>query len=223
MMPAIYSTLKITANVVTDTKAEVRASGKALKSPGFLDILGIKDDSKIEIPFLKIGDNLELYGKNPVRLEKKLTQPPNRYNFDSLIKDLDDLKIGRPSTLGELCSKITSKSYVEMRGNVFHPTDLGKEITNFLKKYFSFMDYHYTANMEKKLDLIAEGKLDHIQMLHEFYEPFKKELYNAYIKQGGYICKLCDSPMTNRKSKDGRAFIGCTNYPNCKNILKSNY
>ena len=95
--------------------------------------MGIKDDSKIEIPFLKIGDNLELYGKNPVRLEKKLTQPPNRYNFDSLIKDLDDLKNRTcPSTLGELCSKITSKSYVEMRGHVFHPTIfLGKEIIIF--------------------------------------------------------------------------------------------
>jgi len=87
MLPAVYSTLKLTAHVSNNKKLEVKASGKALKSRGFLDVLGINDQNKIEIPFLNKGDKLNLFGSNPVRMEKKQTQPSPRFSEDKLIRE----------------------------------------------------------------------------------------------------------------------------------------
>lgn len=217
MMPAVYNTLKVTAHVKNDKSAEVKASGKALSSEGYLRILGIVDDSKIEIPQLKVGEDLELAGNRPVRMEKKQTQPPARFSEDKLIKELVNKNIGRPATYAELLSKITSRNYVEKQGNVFHATDLGKKITDELAKFFTFMDYDYTAKMEQQLDEIESGKINHIDMLKKFYPSFKQELNKAYINHGASICDQCDSPMIIRTSRmDGSKFLACTGYPKCR-------
>jgi len=218
MVPAVYSTLKVTAHVRDDQAAEVKASGKALKSPGFMEILGITDESKIEIPVLTKGDELSLFGKNPVKMEKKRTQPPPRINLDELIKDLEHKKIGRPSTFAELVSKITSRNYVEKKGNVFYPTELGKKITSVLSDYFTFMDYNYSANLEELLDGIAAGKINHIDMLKKFYPDFKSELDRAYLGHGGTLCDKCGSPMVIKTAKaTGEKFVACTGFPTCRN------
>jgi DNA topoisomerase-1 len=218
MMPAVYNTLKVTAHVKEDTSAEVKASGKALKSKGFLEILGIDDDSKIEIPNLNKGDELQLASKFPVRMEKKQTQPPPRYSEDKLIKQLEEKQIGRPATYAELLSKLSSRNYVERRGSVFHATDLGKKITDILSEFFSFMDYNYSAKMEKQLDEIEGGKLNHIDMLKKFYPDFKKEIDKAYIGHGGTLCDKCCSPMSTRTVKEsGEKFLACSSYPKCRN------
>ena len=218
MAPAAYNTLKVTAHVKGDKQAEVKASGKALKSAGFLDILGVTDDSKIEIPNLSVGDVLNLFGKLPVRLEKKQTQPPPRYSEDKLIKELVNKNIGRPATYAELLSKITARNYVEKKGNVYHATDLGKKITDVLTDFFAFMGYDYTAKMEQQLDEIESGKVDHVAMLKKFFPDFKKELDKAYLAQGGTLCDKCGSPMAVRTAKaDGSKFLACSAYPKCKN------
>jgi len=219
MLPAVYNTLKVTAHVKGDKTAEVKASGKALNSPGYLEILGVVDDSKIEIPLLAVGDSLKLVNNRSVKLEKKSTQPPPRYSEDKLIKELVNKNIGRPATYAELLTKITARNYVEKKGNVYHATPLGKKITDELNKYFTFMDYNYTAKMEQQLDEIETGKVDHIDMLKKFFPEFKKELDSAYLDHGSQMCKKCGSPMVTRKSKSGDTFLGCSAFPKCKNIV----
>lgn len=219
MMPAIYDTMKVTAHVQGDTTHEVKASGKALKSKGFLEVLEVQDDSKIEIPALKVGDILNRHGKIPVQLEKKSTQPPPRYSEDKLIKELVNKSIGRPATYADLLSKITTRNYVEKKGSVFHATDLGKKITDELHQFFTFMDYDYTAKMEQQLDEIENGKINHIDMLKKFYPEFKKELDKAYLGHGATMCPKCDRPMSVRTTKTGDKFLGCSGYPKCKHTI----
>jgi len=215
-MPAVYQTLKITAHIKGDKTAEVKASGKALSSKGYLEMLGDEDNSKIEIPILTVGDILTHFGKSPVKMEKKETQPPPRYSEDKLLKELEAKNIGRPATYADLLSKITTRNYVEKKGNVYHATPLGKKITNELTQFFTFMDYNYTAKLEKQLDEIESGKLDHIEMLKKFYPAFKQELDKAYLGHGGCLCEKCGSPMATRKAKNGNTFLGCSQYPKCK-------
>jgi DNA topoisomerase-1 len=218
MMPAIYSTLKITAHVNGDQQAEVKASGKALKYKGYLEVLGGADDSKIEIPNLIKGDICTLYGTKPVKIERKQTQPLPRFSEDKLIQELDSKGIGRPATYADLLSKICTRNYVEKDGNVYHATDLGKKITDILKESFKFLDYNFTSKMEEELDLIASGKLNHIDMLKKFYPPFKKELNAAYVKRGSQLCEKCTSPMAIRTvKKTGEKFLSCTSWPKCNN------
>jgi len=219
MQPAIYDTLKVTAHIQGDKTHEVKASGKALKSKGYLEILGIRDDSKIEIPMLHVGEVLKLFGKIPVQLEKKSTQPPPRYSEDKLIKELDNKNIGRPATYADLLSKITTRNYVEKKGQVFHATELGKKITDELSQFFTFMDYDYTAKMEHQLDEIEHGKVNHIDMLKKFYPAFKVELNKAYLGHGATMCSKCESPMSVRTTKTGDKFLGCSGYPKCKNTI----
>jgi len=218
MMPAVYDTLKVTAHVVGDPSAEVKASGKALKSKGYLEMLGGDDGSKIDIPALNKGDILQHWGKAPVKLEKKQTQPPPRYSLEKLLKELEAKNIGRPATYAELVTKITARNYVEQKGNVFHATDLGKQITDELLKYFTFMDYDYTAKMESQLDEIENGKVNHIDMLKKFYLEYKPQLNQAYTGHGANLCDQCGSPMIVRTAKhDGSSFYACTAYPKCRN------
>jgi DNA topoisomerase I len=227
MMPAVYDTLAVTAHPTNNSATKVKASGKALKIKGYLEILGVSDAGSIDIPNLTIGQTVQLDGgKNPIKMEKKQTQPLPRYSEDKLIKELVNKNIGRPATYAELLSRITLRNYVEKRGQVFHATDLGKTITDELKKYFTFMDYNYTAKMEQQLDEIECGKINHIDMLKKFYPGYKNELNQAYIGHGTDECNLCGSPMVIRKSKtNGSSFLACTAFPKCRNtkpIIKTN-
>lgn len=218
MEPAVYDTMKVTIQVKDSKKHFLKASGKALKNKGFLEILGITDDSKIDIPALTKGQELILTGKAPVSCEKKMTQAPGRYSEDTLIKMLVTKSIGRPATFAEILSKICSRNYVEKHGNVYHATDLGKTVTDSLAQFFSFMQYDYTSDMEQKLDLIEQGTTDSVKMLNEFYLPFKKELDKAYLNFGSTPCEKCESPMVSRVVQaTGDKFLGCSNYPKCKN------
>ena len=227
MMPAVYDTLVVTAHPTGDTDTKVRASGKALKIKGHLEVLGITDAGSIDIPNLTVGQTVQLdTGKNAIKMEKKQTQPPPRYSEDKLIKELVNKNIGRPATYAELLSRITLRNYVEKKGQVFHATDLGKTITDELIKYFTFMDYNYTAKMEQQLDEIESGKINHTDMLKKFYPGYKDELNQAYIGHGTEECNLCGSPMVVRTAKaNGSTFLACTAYPKCRNtkpILKTN-
>ncbi|CAB4197034.1 TopA Topoisomerase IA [uncultured Caudovirales phage] len=218
MTPAVYNTLAVTAHPKDEASAKVKAYGKALKDKGYLEIFGVDDMGSIDIPNLSVGDIVTLSGKSPIKVEKKSTQPPPRFSQDKLIKELVNKNIGRPATYADLLSKITTRSYVEKRGNVYHATDLGKKITDILVSYFTFMDYNYTASMEAKLDEIEKGKEDHINMLKKFYPSFKQELDKAYVNNGGILCDKCNSPMSVRTVKaDSSKFLACSAYPRCRN------
>ena len=210
MAPAVYNTLKVTVASKSDSSLELKASGKALKSKGFLEVLGVNDDSKIEIPNLKKGDLVDLSSDKAVKLERKQTQPPARYSEDKLIKELVNKNIGRPATYADLLSKITSRNYVEKKGNVYHATELGKKITDILTQFFTFMDYNYTADLESKLDLIENGKEDKLEMLKKFYQVFAQEMHNAYAAyvKDRHLCKKCNHFMMERNGKYGK-FYAC--------------
>lgn len=218
MMPAVYDTLTVTAHPEGSPASKVRASGKALKDKGFLAIFGSDDFNTIDIPSVTMKEIVNLVGKGDLKVEKKSTQPPPRFSEDKLIKELVNRNIGRPATYAELLSKITSRLYVEKKGNVYHATDLGKTVTDELTKFFTFMDYNYTAKMEQQLDEIEGGKVNHTDMLKKFFPEFKKELDKAYINHGGVLCDLCGSPMATRTTKaDGSKFLACSAYPKCRN------
>jgi len=212
-IPAKYSTRKVTFRSKKDNSIAIKSSGKCLVEANFLDILELKDNSKIEIPLLSINDEINLANPKAVVLEKKKTQPPARYNLSKLLKELENKGIGRPSTYAELLSKIESRNYVERKNNVYYPTELGKKITDLLIENFSFMDYEFTAKVEEDLDKIALGKLSYLEMMEKFYPLFNSEIKKAYKKSDLELCPKCDNPMAI--SKDGKSKF-CSNYKKCK-------
>lgn len=218
MTPAIYSTLQIKLAGIKNPELIFKVAGKALKTPGFLAIFGEKKTGVIELPLVSEKEPVKL-DKESVKAEQKFTQPPSRYNDATILEDLDAKGIGRPATYANIIKTITARNYVEKQGNTFIPTKLGREITELLEQSFSFVDSNYTSKMEAKLDQIADGKLNCLDMLNEFYDAFKKQLDAAYTKDGHDIC-TCGGVLFTRKSRTGNEFIGCSNYPNCR-ITKS--
>jgi len=220
MNPAVYNNVVVT--ISTSSGHLLKAHGRTLKYKGWLEISSDLEDraSDIKLPNLYKDDNLILV-KPKVDAVQKFTKPPSRFTEKTLIDDLKRKGIGRPSTYAAIMSKITDKSYVIKKSNAFIPTDKGKNVVDTLTKFFEFMDYNYTANMELKLDQIAEGKLGYIDMLTEFHTPFKTQLKKAYIsnyKDYGYICDICASKMVLKHGKFG-FFLGCSDYPDCVNAI----
>lgn len=213
MNPAVYNTLKV---VISADDIVLTASGKALKESGFLEIMGATDDSGIDIPDLEVNDKLTIVD---VVVEKKKTQAPARYSESSLIKTLDTKGIGRPSTYASLLTKICDRNYVEKRNEIYYATELGEKTVDLLFGNFEFLDYQFTANVEKQLDLVAEGKATYFDTIDAFYKIFKNQLDKAYIDSGESLCDMCGGIMKARETKDGtKKFLGCSNYPRCNNV-----
>ena len=218
MCPAIWDTMQVSITASHNPKISFNISGKALKSPGYLEIFGDIDPGKIEIPNLQEQNIVVLTGDNAIKTEQKFTQPSPRYNDASIVKELETKQIGRPATYAEIIKKITARNYVEKQNNTYRPTELGKKITNILTNLFPFMEYKYTAELEKKLDDIESGDLEQLNMLKEFFIPFKEQLNKAYVSNGSTLCDKCGSPMTMRtNSKDQVKFMACSAFPICRN------
>lgn len=221
MKPAIFDTLKID---IKDSNGNIyKCSGRAPKYFGFYEILGKPASTSIDIPKLSIGDQLNLFGQQPILVEKKTTKPPSRYNNASILEELKERGIGRPATYASLLTNIVQRKYVVLtqkgKSSILSPTDLGLQIIEELNKHFSFMDYSYTKDMEENLDKVAHGKLSKLDMLKNFYSKFSNELSSAYTNSGCKICVKCAAPMVIRTNKaNGQKFYGCSKYPNCKNV-----
>ena len=230
-----------TITISTDDSATIcKASGSVIKFDGFLKIMKDtkKDDDEEILPKMT---------KGPVNIEKLLdeqhfTQPPPRYSEASLVKKLEELGIGRPSTYASIISVISTRGYAESINKRFHPTDRGKLISAFLEKLFSkYVDYNFTAELENQLDEITTGKEGWIKVLEMFWKDFNKnvsevkeirtrevlDLLNDSLgslifergKDGNIDrkCQLCDNgSLSLKNSFRGGAFIGCSNYPECK-------
>lgn len=225
MDPAVYDTMAITIN--TSSGHELKASGRSLKYKGFLaiatDLMSYKkegEEDDIQLPNLSVNDKLALVPPK-VETEQKFTQPPPRYSEAGLVKELEKRGIGRPSTYADIIEKIKGRGYVELKGKIYHGTELGKKVVDILVKNFQFMEIDYTANMEKQLDDIADGKLTYVEMLDSFFKPFQKELKNAYdqgIMSYDEICK-CGGKMFVRHGMYGY-YVRCVNYKDtCKNTF----
>ena len=173
-----------------------------------------KDKEDVVKETFKVGEKL-----NDTKLEsvEKTTQPPSRYNEASLIKTLDKLGIGRPSTYATIVTTILdpTRNYCVMDNKKIAPTELAFKLVNFLDKHFTeLVDSGYTSNLEKSLDKISEGKLDRISFLKMFYKNLQEDIDKVSPTIEEKICPECGGKLVVRKSRYGM-FLGCSNYPNC--------
>ena len=230
-----------TITVTSDNNDTVcKASGSVLKFDGFLKIYNNqnKDDDESILPAMTKG----LVNIESLIDEQHFTQPPPRYSEASLVKKLEELGIGRPSTYASIISTIDNRGYAEILNKRFFPTDRGKLISAFLEKLFSrYVDYNFTAGLEDQLDEITSGKESWIKVLELFWKDFNNNVSEVKEKrtrevldllndslgelifdkdnEGNIVrkCQLCSNgTLSLKNSFRGGAFIGCSNYPDCK-------
>merc|ERR1712078_894420 len=230
-----------TITIISDNNDTIcKASGSVLKFDGFLKIYKnpSKDEDESILPVMSKG----LVNIEALLDEQHFTQPPPRYSEASLVKKLEELGIGRPSTYASIISTIANRGYAEILNKRFFPTDRGKLISAFLEKLFSkYVDYNFTAGLEDQLDEITTGKESWIKVLEMFWKDFNSnvsevkekrtrevlDLLNESLgalifdtdKEGKIVrkCQLCETgSLSLKNSFRGGAFIGCSNYPECK-------
>ena len=192
---------------------------------GFLKVYNESDEEldQSKIPDLAQGDVVKLEKINP---KQHFTQPPPRFTEASLVKNLEEHGIGRPSTYAPIISKIQQKGYVEKLEKALAPTLLGRTLCKQLMQYFTdIMDYQFTAQMETKLDDIAEEKAVWVDVLKDFYDPFigvvtsAKDKMPKVLIESDVMCPKCGKKMVVRTSRYGTQFLGCSGYPECKTML----
>ncbi len=215
MKPAILEQTSIT---VTGGRFEFRATGSVIKFDGYLKVY---DDALSEKKtILPKGIQADV----PAILEKSgftgsETKPKPRFNEASLVKKLDELGIGRPSTYAQIVTTLLDREYVNITSKAFVPTELGLSVNEVLVNNFpELFNVEFTAGMEEELDSIAEGNIVYGDMLMDFYQPFTNSLQKA--EESGnipeIICDACGAPMEIKVSRRGR-FLGCSRYPDCTN------
>jgi len=176
----------------------------------------------LTLPILDVGDVLKVHKIDP---QQHFTQPPPRFTEASLVKELEDKGIGRPSTYAAILSTIQDRGYVEKREARFFPTTLGVKVNDLLVESFpGVLDVTFTAQMEDNLDQVEEGTADWHVVLGNFYTPFKDALASAKINMRDlkreeqptdHKCEKCGSPMVIKWGRNGE-FLACTGYPECK-------
>lgn len=227
MTPAVYSQVSVdikagdylfkatSTNVVFDGYTVMYEVEKDKDEP--------EDEAKTGLPELSVDEPLDLLNLIP---GQHFTKPPPRYSDASLIKILEELGIGRPSTYAPIIYTITARDYVTREAGYFRPTELGGIVTNLLMKHFpKVLDVEFTARLEDELDGIEEGEADWVTVLKSFYSPFIHSVEQAKIQMKDMkkeviatkeICKLCGKPMVIKWGRNGK-FLSCSDYPTCKN------
>jgi DNA topoisomerase-1 len=222
------ATLKQTTVIVKAQNKDdyfLKATGEIIVFDGFLKIFPKKQETIL--PSLEKDDKLKLL---EIKTLQHFTQPPARYNDASLVKKLEELGIGRPSTYASIISTLLLRNYIERNSSrAFTPTMLGKLVNDLLVKHFKdIVNYEFTATIENDLDRIAQGEKNWQEVVKNFYEPFNKNLEQkekevsrreATEKESEEICEKCGSKMVVKYGKYG-PFLACSNYPNCSNIKK---
>jgi DNA topoisomerase-1 len=239
MVPAIYD------QTVVDIKAgegTFRSSGQIMRFDGYTKVYNqgkaeqdlnakmqmdaesnVESSTGLKLPALEVGDVLTTEGIKP---QQHFTQPPKRFSESTLVKELEEQGIGRPSTYASILSVIQDKSYVEKKEGRFRPTELGFLVTDLLVKHFPrVLNVEFTAGMEEDLDKVELGEQDWVALLGEFHTPFQETLTKAQdemqnIKKEGQltdlVCEKCNSPMVIKWGRNGQ-FLACSAYPECKN------
>jgi DNA topoisomerase-1 len=203
-----------------------RANGSVLRFDGFTRVWRREDDKDDRsLPALQQNDQLTA---TELKREQHFTQPPPRYTEASLIKELEERGIGRPSTYAPTIEVIQERKYVEQQERRLHPTELGKTVDTLLRQHFpDIVDVAFTADMEKRLDGIEEGARQYVPTIAEWYTPFAKTIETAETsmervkvpaKPTGEMCPECnEGELVEREGKYGK-FVGCSRYPDCKYI-----
>ncbi len=199
-----------------------QARGKVLLFKGFTAVYEMEEekeskDTSTKLPKLETGKTL---GLKEIKTEQKFTTPPPRYSDATLVKTMEELGIGRPSTYASIIAVLIKREYTTKDGKQLIPTDVAFDVNDLLVKYFDeFINVEFTANMENKLDDIEEGGIDWHQIVADFYTPFSKELalaQNDGDEISDRICEKCGAPMLIRSGRFGK-YYACSSYPDCKN------
>ncbi|MGM9971897.1 MAG: type I DNA topoisomerase [Anaeroplasmataceae bacterium] len=223
MAPAVFDRKKVTFK---NNKTLWKMNGQVMTFDGYTKVYGNdEDDANHILPDFKLG---EAYVASEIVLEELFTKPKSRYTEASLIKDMEELGIGRPSTYAQTMSTLKDRKYIEVIDKKLVPTEQGILTTKTLDDFFSpIINVKYTANMELELDKVAKGEIDSKVSLREFYDDFIPLFLNAksnmeaiYPKPTDEICPNCGKMLVIRKGKYGE-FISCSNYPECKYIKPS--
>ena len=225
MAPAILDTVSVD---LTQNDIKFRANGQTIKFKGFMTLYVETNDDKGKekenrLPKLEVGNEVIATKIDPAQ---HFTQPPPRYTEARLVKTLEELKIGRPSTYAPTIDTIQKRNYVKSESKRFVPTELGEIVHEQVKEYFpEIIDVEFTVNMETLLDKIAEGDIAWKKVVGDFYNSFKQDVARAEeemekieIKDepAGEDCEVCGSPMVIKMGRYGK-FMACSNFPDCRN------
>lgn len=221
MSPSISKLSKV---LINSKDLEFKLSGKKVIFDGFYKVYGEIDKDRI-LPDLKVSDKMVI---QDAKFDEKFTEPPSRYSEAGLIKKLESLGIGRPSTYAPIITLLTSRNYIKTEKKQLIPNDIAFSVIDVLKEYFkNIVDSDFTSKMEEKLDFIAEDKIDYQKMLREFYDPFikqiefgKENIKSQKINESiGELCPECGKDLMKKSSRFGE-FIGCSGFPACKYTRK---
>jgi DNA topoisomerase-1 len=232
MEAAVYDTLQVeVTGVTTGHEYLLRASGSAVKFPGFLvvyeeslsELAKREEEENVRIPAEVVdGQKQELVRLIP---EQHFTQPPPRYSEASLVQALEENGIGRPSTYAPTLSTIQARGYVYREDKRLVPTETGIVVNDLMMQYFpEIVDYQFTARMEEDLDKISTGEAEWVKVMDEFYGPFSKKVEKAQedmpvVKSGpepiGRDCPKCGRDLVVRYGRFGK-FISCSGFPECR-------
>ena len=233
MAPAVYDTTTVDFDLEGSAGRRYlfRATGSVVKFEGFtrlyVEATEVGDHRRLDdlepLPALDEGDASELRGLEP---KQHFTQPPARFSEASLVRELERLGIGRPSTYAQILSTIVDRGYVELEQKRFVPTDLGEVVAKLLVRIFPrVFDVEFTSRMENELDRVEEGEVDWRTLLAGFYPGFRErveageansdEIIKEILRAEGESCERCGRPMLVRWNKYGR-FLGCSGYPECQ-------
>ncbi len=206
--------------IFKSASGEFKASGRKLLFDGFYRAYGVSDKDKL-LPELKLNQDIEL---SKLDANQHFTEPPSRYSEASLIKKIESLGIGRPSTYAPTISTLVARTYIAIEKKQLMPSENAFTVINLLEEHFAeIVDSSFTSTMEEKLDLIAEDKADWQAVLSEFYEPFMQKIADGkenikslkVITPTGEDCPECGEPLVKRKGRFGE-FISCSTFPKCK-------
>ena len=210
----------VTTVYLDNNNYQFKSSGTVITFDGYLKVYSKYEEANDTI--LPNLEGVETLNTKDIKVSEHFTKPKSRYTEAKLIHELEELGIGRPSTYATIMSTIRDRDYVGVEDKKFYPKEIGFTVTDKLQEFFSnIINVKYTANMETDLDLIADGKLDNLKVLHEFYDVFESTLHEAFMNmervgptKTGELCPKCGSDLVVRKGKFGE-FTACSNYPDC--------
>ena len=217
--------VEATSVILDNNNYQFKANGQVLVFDGYLKVYSKYEDSEDKIlpDFSTYKSNVVV--ANNIEYTSHTTKPPARYTESKLIKEMEELGIGRPSTYAKTIDTIEERGYVSLVDKKFVPTEVGIETTDRLQEFFKdIINVEYTKNMEDDLDKIADGDLEWNKLLELFYKTFEPKVELAFKnmekkkpKETGELCPNCGSPLVIKRSRYGE-FIACSNYPTCKYI-----
>jgi len=217
--------VEATTVILDNNNYQFKTTGQVLLFDGYLKVYSMYEDSEDKIlpDFSNYKSNVIV--SNSIDYTMHTTKPPSRYTESKLIKEMEELGIGRPSTYAKTIETILERAYVKLVEKKFVPTEIGIETTDKLQEFFKdIINVEYTKNMEDDLDKIADGDLEWNKLLELFYKDFEPKVKVAFSEmekkapeETGESCPNCHSPLVIKQSKYGK-FIACSNYPECKYI-----